>query len=119
MPLKNIRSWGDYVMSSDYLKIIQNCINHNGQGCHIFVEVLSEGKDCIITVKDDGVGASPEEIEKLNNAPHYMVCDENTQEQRHRLGLLLVRQIMAAHGGQMQIGSRGGFRVRLVVPLYC
>ena len=58
-------------------------------------------------------------MEKLNNAPHYMVCDENTAEQRHGLGLLLVRQIMAAHGGQMQIspGSRGGFRVRLVVSL--
>lgn len=99
--------------------LIQNCINHNGHGCHIFVEVLSEGKECIITVEDDGVGASPEEMEKLNNAPHYMVCDENTAEQRHGLGLLLVRQIMAAHGGQMQIspGSRGGFRVRLVVSL--
>ena len=99
--------------------LIQNCINHNGHGCHIFVEVLSEGKECIITVEDDGVGASPEEMEKLNNAPHYMVCDENTAEQRHGLGLLLVRQIMAAHGGQMQIspGSRGGFRVQLVVSL--
>ena len=42
---------------------------------------------CVISVEDDGAGASEEEIEKLNHAPHYMVCDTNTREQRHGLGL--------------------------------
>ena len=72
----------------------------------------------MIIVADDGIGASDEQIEKLNHAPHYMVCDENTSEQRHGLGLLIVKQIMAAHGGAAHIehSSYGGFSVKLILP---
>lgn len=61
-----------------------------------------------------------EQIEKLNNTPHYMVCDENTTEQRHGLGLLIVKQIMFAHNGSISIGhsSYGGFSVKLILPIY-
>ena len=63
--------------------LIQNSINHNEQGCKIYVSVTADSGKCTVGVSDDGVGATDEQIEKLNNAPHYMVCDENTAEQRH------------------------------------
>lgn len=58
-------------------------------------------------------------LEKLNNAPHYMVCDENTAEQRHGLGLLIVKQIISAHDGTTIIehSSYGGFSVKITVPI--
>lgn len=99
--------------------LIQNCINHNQQGCRIFVHVMAEGDTCMILVADDGIGAADEQIEKLNHAPHYMVCDETTSEQRHGLGLLIVRQIAAVHGGAAHIGhsAYGGFAVKLILPI--
>lgn len=99
--------------------LIQNCINHNGQGCHIFVSVIEESSNCIIVVEDDGIGVTDEQIEKLNNSPHYMVCDENVSEQRHGLGLLIVRQIMEVHGGEANIGHSlySGFSARLIFPV--
>lgn len=95
--------------------LIQNSINHNEEGCHIYVSVKDMGETCEITVADDGVGASDEMIERLNHAPHYMVCDENTVEQQHGLGLLIVKQIAASHHGDVQIGHspQGGFAVRI------
>lgn len=74
---------------------------------------------CVISVEDDGAGASEEEIEKLNHAPHYMVCDTNTREQRHGLGLLIVKQITESHGGKVEIGKsgHGGFGVKIMLPL--
>jgi len=60
--------------------LIQNSMNHNEQGCHIFVRVLTEDSHCKIVIADDGVGATDKQIEKLNHSPHYMVCDENTSE---------------------------------------
>ena len=70
-------------------------------------------------VSDDGVGATDEQIRKLNNTPHYMVCDEQTTEQRHGLGLLIVKQIIFAHNGIMQIkhSEYGGFEVGLSLPM--
>lgn len=97
--------------------LIQNSMNHN-QGCNIYVNVAATQDKCIITVADDGVGATDEQIERLNHSPHYMVCDENISEQRHGLGLLIVRQIMAAHGGTTEIvhSPYDGFCVKLILP---
>lgn len=95
--------------------LIQNSMNHNEEGCHIYVSVRDTGENCEITVEDDGVGVSDEMVEKLNHTPHYMVCDENTVEQQHGLGLLIVKQIAASHHGDVQIGHspQGGFSVML------
>lgn len=97
--------------------LIQNSINHNEQGCKIYVSVTAENSKCIVTVADDGMGATDEQIEKLNHSPHYMVCDENTSEQRHGLGLLIVKQIIAAHNGKVKISHSeySGFKVELEI----
>ncbi len=99
--------------------LIQNSINHNEQGCKIYVRVTAQNGQCTITVADDGIGATDEQIEKLNKAPHYMVCDENVAEQRHGLGLLIVKQIIAAHGGTAAIAhsAYGGFCVKIALPI--
>ena len=99
--------------------LIQNSINHNEKGCKIYVSVTADSGKCTVGVSDDGVGATDEQIEKLNNAPHYMVCDENTAEQRHGLGLLIVKQIISAHDGTTIIehSSYGGFSVKITLPI--
>lgn len=98
--------------------LIQNCINHNEQGCKIHAAVRAGNKNCCIEISDEGVGAEDGQIEKLNNAPHYMLCDEKTTEQCHGLGLLIVKQIIAAHGGMTEISRSvyGGFSVKLILP---
>lgn len=99
--------------------LIQNSMNHNQQGCHIFVRVIAEDNVCTVVVADDGMGATDEQIEKLNNTPHYMVCDEKAIEQRHGLGLLIVKQIIFAHNGKMLIrhSEYGGFEVDLSLSM--
>lgn len=98
--------------------LIQNCITHNEQGCTIHIGVTAGNGRCTVTVADDGIGATDEQLATLNQAPHYMVCDESTAGQRHGLGLLLVKQIMEAHGGTALIGRSvyGGFSVALTLP---
>ena len=98
--------------------LIQNSINHNEQGCKIYICVTADHDDCTVIVSDDGVGETDELIEKLNKTPHYMLCDKNTTEQRHGLGLLIVKQIVSAHSGTIVItnNSYGGFSVRFTLP---
>ena len=100
--------------------LIQNCINHNENGCTIYVSVEAARDNCIISIEDNGIGATDEQIEQLDTAPHYMVCDTNTTEQRHGLGLLIVKQIAASHHGTTVIEhSRfGGFEVKIILPMY-
>ena len=53
--------------------LIQNSINHNEQGCHIFVRVIFEDNVCTVVVADDGIGATDEKNDKLKNTTNYMV----------------------------------------------
>lgn len=104
--------------------LIQNCINHNPTGCTIFVSVIrtpaAHNESCTVClrVEDDGTGMPPEMIQKLNATPHYMMCDSNIREQRHGLGLLIVRQIAGSHGGDMLMrqSAYGGLCVDILLP---
>ena len=66
----------------------------------------------------DGIGATDELIEKLNKTPHYMLCDENTTEQRHGLGLFIVKQIVSSHSEKIIIDHSiyGGLKAVLALP---
>jgi signal transduction histidine kinase len=98
--------------------LIQNCINHNENGCTIYVSVRATQNKCTIMVEDDGVGSSEKQVEKLNNTPHYMISDAVTSKERHGLGLLIVKQIVKSHDGRMIIehSRYDGFAVILEFP---
>ena len=98
--------------------LIQNSINHNENGCVIYASIDDDNNTCKICIEDNGKGASDEQIDRLNNAPHYMICDTNTAEQRHGLGLLIVKQIIKGHNGDILIdhSEYGGFKVVLIIP---
>lgn len=124
--------------------LIWNSINHNPKGCSIYISVLKEAAqnnsernnfssiieadtclpgapaNCIIRVEDNGTGVSAEDLRLLNTMPHYMMCDSNIREQQHGLGLLIVRQIAASHGGRINMyqSTYGGFGTDILLPLY-
>lgn len=98
--------------------LITNAQVHNPRGCTIGIEVKEEAEMFALIVSDDGVGVTEEELRSIRSAPHYMVCDSSTGEQRHGLGLLIVRQIAQAHGGKVVLdhSPHGGFLVKILLP---
>lgn len=99
--------------------IIQNSMNHNTHGCKITISLNRINDYLEITISDDGCGVSHEKLESLKNAPHYMVCDSSTTNQRHGLGLLIVKQIIKVHKGTFNIESspKNGFKSILKLPV--
>lgn len=85
--------------------LVQNSINHNPQGCNIFLSLDCSSKNVSITVADNGVGMSAEKLRELEERPHYMESTDERLDLRHGLGLLLVRQIVEVHGGVMEINT--------------
>ena len=95
--------------------LVQNSIRHNPQGCTIRLRL--DCSDCAIslTVSDNGVGPSEEKLRELAEKPHYMESTDERLDLRHGLGILLVRQIVEAHHGTMEILSepRNGYKTVL------
>jgi len=100
--------------------LLVNTQTHNPQGCTLHLSVSYEDETCSITVEDNGVGVTDQQLEALNTVPHYMICDSRTDGQRHGLGLMIVKQIAMAHGGSLELGHSkyGGFLARIKLPAF-
>ena len=83
--------------------LVQNSIKHNPQGCHIELSLDCSNTAVSLRVADDGLGLSPEKLEELSRKPHYMESTDERLDLRHGLGLVLVRQLVSAHHGRMQL----------------
>ncbi len=100
--------------------VITNVQVHNPEGCRITVMVARNADKAHIIIEDDGVGVTEEQLEKLCTAPHYMLNDSSTAEQRHGLGLLIVKQIAAVHQGAVFFDhgrEQKGFTVKISFPI--
>ena len=85
--------------------LVQNSISHNPQGCTISLRLACQDTIIFLTVADNGVGLSAEKLQELEEKPHYMESTDERLDLRHGLGLLLVRQIVEAHGGTLKMES--------------
>lgn len=93
--------------------ILTNVRVHNPEGCPVFIKMEKNKGKAELIIEDEGKGISEEKLVRLKNQPHYMMSDGTKRGERHGLGLLIVRQIVEAHGGKVEFGhgSDGGFRV--------
>ena len=97
--------------------LVQNSIKHNPQGCKIQLSLKSTGEALSLIVADNGVGLTPEKLQELEEKPHYMESTDERLDLRHGLGLLLVRQIVEAHGGTLSMESEPdrGYRANIIL----
>jgi PAS domain S-box-containing protein len=112
-------------VSGDFYRLIQalanlvtNALKFTGPGGQVDVSVCDHSGMGMVEVRDTGPGVSPEErsrlFERLYRAPSAIA----SQTQGAGLGLPIVRAIVEAHGGWVDLDSEIGVGtvVRLAVP---
>lgn len=97
--------------------LIDNAIKYSCEARKVCVRAFVESQDLIVAVEDFGVGIRPEEIDKVFER-FYRGGDELTRTVKGSgLGLTLVKQIVEAHHGNVQVESQLGkgstFSIRL------
>lgn len=85
--------------------LLNNARTHNPAGCRITLKMEQTDLNCRITIADDGVGMTDEQLEQLKSRPLEGFTDEGLTEPRHGLGLLIVRQIVNAHHGTLTFSA--------------
>lgn len=102
---------GDYNrLKQVIINIIKNSIEAIEENGNIDININIIKNKIYIEIKDDGIGMSKEEINKLNY-PFY-----TTKRNGTGLGVYLSREIIKKHNGEMIYSSLNGVKVTIKLP---
>jgi PAS domain S-box-containing protein len=101
-----------------FANLISNAAKYTDAGGHITIASAAEPGEAVVTVRDDGVGMTPE---MLTRAFDLFVQDTRSLDRAQGglgIGLTLVRTLVMMHGGSVRAYSDGpGHGCELVVRL--
>lgn len=87
--------------------LLENAFKYGKPDGHVRVFVRASGGEALLSVRDDGIGISPEHQEKIWQR-FYQVDSSRGVDSGVGLGLAMVRQIASIHGGRMTLESMPG-----------
>jgi signal transduction histidine kinase len=86
--------------------LLDNAVKYTPPGGRIEVAAYEQGRQKIVAIKDTGVGIPPEEIPKIWDRLYR--GDRSRSQRGLGLGLSLVKAIIEAHGGRVEVASQVG-----------
>ncbi len=87
--------------------LLSNALKFSNEGGRIWVEAKTNGGSVHIIVKDEGVGLSPEELDKIKNHL-YFTRPGTHREKGTGIGLTIINEFMKANSGVIEISSQPG-----------
>ncbi|HTY73509.1 MAG TPA: HAMP domain-containing sensor histidine kinase [Actinomycetes bacterium] len=101
--------------------LVDNALGHTPKGGHVAVGVAPRGSDWVeLSVADDGAGLDPAQAERLFARFARGASDTQVDGSKRRfgLGLALVREVVEAHRGRVEVeGAPGhGATFRVLLP---
>lgn len=96
-------------------QLLANAVCYSPAGGTILVQLVYEPTQVLIQVRDEGIGISAAQLEKIND---FYRIDETTSP-TPGIGLSIIKQAIALHGGTVSFSSElgEGTTVTLTLPL--
>ncbi len=88
--------------------LVTNAIEHASPGSLVSISLSCDQRFMNFSVKDEGPGMAPEEMDKLFKPFEKTSAKKTAGEKSTGLGMLITRKIIEAHGGTIWIDSRVG-----------
>jgi len=99
------------------INLVDNAIKYSGDNTEIVISTELKNENCIISVKDNGVGISKEHIDRLFER-FYRVDKARSREQGGTgLGLAIVKHIVLSLNGTIQVESSIGNGSKFIVKI--
>jgi signal transduction histidine kinase len=109
----NTRFPPDLVMTADrnwirqvLANLLDNAIKYTPSGGSVDIDAVRSEQELIITVKDTGAGIPHEDLPKIWDRLYR--GDKSRSQRGLGLGLSLVKAVVSAHGGHVEVSSRPG-----------
>ena len=98
-----------------FMNVLANACDATAEGGNIWIATRREGDEAVVTVRDDGVGMTPEVRARVFD-PFFTTKDVGGGT---GLGLAISHGVVTAHGGRIEVESTPGegATFRIVLPV--
>jgi PAS domain S-box-containing protein len=122
MPSRQVMVQADPLrLTQVFANVLNNACKYTEPGGHIWLVATQQGSSAQVTVRDDGIGVSPEQLPRI----FEMFVQDAPALSRSKgglgIGLALARSLVQAHGGTIEARSEGpgrGAEFIVVVPVF-
>lgn len=98
--------------------LVSNAVKFSNDGGKVEISCTANGQFLEIEVKDNGVGIPPDTQDSLFKLSHTSAARGTAGERGTGLGLVLCKELVEKHGGQIQLDSiANGTRAAFTLPL--
>ncbi len=97
--------------------LIENAIKYSGEGSKVLVTTHDDEKWVYLTIKDNGVGIPPTDIENIFEKFYRVKNDASHSIKGTGLGLYLVKYFVELHGGTISVTSEMGQGTQFQIKL--
>lgn len=106
---ENMKVFADRdMLGTIFRNLVSNAIKYTNLNGKIFIVAENLKDSILIKVGDTGIGISPENIDKLFRLDESFSTPGTRQEQGTGLGLILCREFVEKHGGEINVKSTEG-----------
>ncbi len=88
------------------LNLLDNALKYSSAGSTTTIKLNKKGKECLLTIKDEGKGIQEEEIPYILDRLYRVEKSRSRLTGGVGLGLAIVKELVEAHGGTLSIQSK-------------
>ncbi len=99
------------------VNLLTNAAKYTNEGGHIWVSLEEDGQDCLVKVRDTGVGIAPELLPRIFDLFTQAERSLDRSQGGLGIGLALVQRLVEMHGGTVAVQSIFGHGSEFVVRL--
>jgi two-component system phosphate regulon sensor histidine kinase PhoR len=96
------------LMEYAFYNLLTNAVKYSPSDTHICVAAVTRGNDLRLAVRDQGIGMDAKELKNIFKKFYRTQKAEASGEAGTGIGLSIVEQIVAHHGGRMEVTSEPG-----------
>ena len=96
-----------------FINIVDNAIKYSDEGDTVSIEAFEDERGVVISISDTGIGISKEDLPKVKTK----FFKSNHTRRGSGIGLAVANEIIALHGGSLDINSEEGVGTTVVIVL--
>ncbi|MCX7736174.1 MAG: tetratricopeptide repeat-containing sensor histidine kinase [Candidatus Kapabacteria bacterium] len=96
------------MITTTFRNLITNAVKFTNNGGFIEIDAVNQGEFVQFSIKDNGVGISPKDLNKLFKYDTHFTTLGTNHEKGTGLGLMICREFIERHGGRIWVESEFG-----------